>query len=60
MDYGSQGHAHSQNMRESGVNVIVGLRKGRSWDKADEEDLKYITVAEAAAKADVVHDLITR
>ena len=34
--YGSQGHAHSLNMKESGVNVIVGLRKGHSWDNAVE------------------------
>ncbi|MBM2838227.1 MAG: ilvC, partial [Deltaproteobacteria bacterium] len=29
--YGSQGHAHAQNLKESGVNVIVGLREGKSW-----------------------------
>ena len=34
--FGSQGHAHSLNMKESGVNVIVGLRKGNSWDDAVE------------------------
>ena len=56
--YGSQGHAHSLNMKESGVNVIVGLRKGRSWDAAVEAGLEVYTVAEAAAKADIVQILL--
>ena len=58
--FGSQGHAHSLNMKESGVNVIVGLRKGRSWDAAVEAGLEVYTVAEAVAKADIVHDLTSR
>ena len=58
--YGSQGHAHSQNMKESGVNVIIGLRKGKSWDKAVEDGFEVYSVAEATAKADVVMILITR
>ena len=32
--YGSQGHAHAQNLRDNGFDVVVGLRKGKSWDKA--------------------------
>ena len=41
--YGSQGHAHALNLKESGCNVIVGLYEGsRSWKKAEEQDLKYI------------------
>ncbi|MGB8001066.1 MAG: ketol-acid reductoisomerase, partial [Anaerobacillus sp.] len=32
--YGSQGHAHAQNLKESGFDVVVGLRKGKSWDQA--------------------------
>ncbi|MGQ0515151.1 ketol-acid reductoisomerase, partial [Bacillus sp. D-CC] len=35
--YGSQGHAHAQNLRDNGFDVVVGLRKGKSWDKAKED-----------------------
>ncbi|MDF1506920.1 ketol-acid reductoisomerase [Robertmurraya sp. DFI.2.37] len=56
--YGSQGHAHALNMRDSGVNVVVGLRKGKSWDKAVEDGLEVYTVAEATAQADVVMILL--
>lgn len=56
--YGSQGHAHSLNMKESGVNVIIGLRQGRSWDRAVEAGFDVYTVAEATAKADVVMILL--
>jgi len=52
--YGSQGHAHAQNLKESGVNVVVGLRKGKSWDKAKKAKHKVVTVAEAAKWADVL------
>ena len=45
--YGSQGHAHAQNLRDSGVNVVVGLRKGKSWDKAVQDGFDVKTVAEA-------------
>ena len=38
--YGSQGHAHAQNLKESGHNVVVGLRKGKSWDKAEQDGLE--------------------
>ena len=57
--YGSQGHAHSLNLKESGVDVTVGLYKGsKSWEKAEAAGLKVATVAEATAQADVVMILI--
>ncbi|MDQ0424145.1 ketol-acid reductoisomerase [Cellulomonas iranensis] len=53
--YGSQGHAHSLNLRDSGVDVTVGLREGSaSWAKAENEGLKVASVADAVAGADVV------
>lgn len=57
--YGSQGHAHALNLKESGVNVIVGLYKGsKSWQKAEKQGLKVFTADEAAKKADVIMILI--
>ena len=57
--YGSQGHAHALNLRESGVNVIIGLHKGgKSWPKAREAGFEVFTVAAAVKKADVVMILI--
>ncbi|SFM05580.1 ketol-acid reductoisomerase [Salibacterium qingdaonense] len=56
--YGSQGHAHAKNMRESGVHVIIGLRKGKSWTKAEEDGFEVYTVNEAARKADVIMILL--
>ena len=57
--YGSQGHAHSQNLKESGVNVVVGLRKdGASWKKAETAGLKVMDVASAVKQADVVMILV--
>lgn len=59
LGYGSQGHAQAQNLKESGVDVIVGLRKGSSsWSKAEAAGLKVYTVAEAAEKADVIQVLL--
>jgi len=52
--YGSQGHAHANNLRDSGMEVMVGLRKGSSWDKAQAAGLKPLSVAEAAKVSDVV------
>jgi ketol-acid reductoisomerase len=53
--YGSQGHAHAQNLNNSGVNVVVGLRKDSdSWAKAEGAGLKVATVSEAAAQADII------
>ena len=57
--YGSQGHAHAQNLRDSGVNVTVGLRKGgASWSKAEGAGLKVAEVDEAVKAADVVMILL--
>ncbi|MFT8321778.1 MAG: ketol-acid reductoisomerase [Bacillus sp. (in: firmicutes)] len=56
--YGSQGHAHALNMKDSGVNVIIGLREGKSWDKAVEDGLTVYSVGEATAKADIVMILV--
>ena len=57
--YGSQGHAHAQNLRDSGVNVTVGLRKnGASWAKAEGAGLKVAEVKDAVAAADVVMILL--
>ncbi len=55
LGYGSQGHAHSLNLRDSGVRVVVGLRKdSKSVAKAEAEGLRVVTPAEAAREADVV------
>ena len=57
--YGSQGHAHAQNLKESGVNVTVGLRKGgASWKKAEAAGIKVAEVAAAVKSADVVMMLL--
>ena len=57
--YGSQGHAHALNLRDSGCKVIVGLRKGgKSWPVAEKDGFEVYPVAEAAAKADIVMMLI--
>ena len=57
--YGSQGHAHALNLKESGVDVVVGLYEGsKSWAKAEAQGLKVYTAAEAAKQADVIMILI--
>ena len=57
--YGSQGHAHAQNLSESGVKVTVGLRKGgASWSKVEKAGLKVAEVGEAVKGADVVMMLL--
>ena len=57
--YGSQGHAHALNLKESGVDVVVGLYEGsKSWKKAEEQGLKVMTSADAAAWADIIMVLI--
>ena len=59
MGYGSQGHAHAQNLNESGVDVIVGLRKdSSSWKKAEDAGLKVMEIPEAAKAADIVMMLV--
>jgi ketol-acid reductoisomerase len=55
LGYGSQGHAHAQNLKDSGVEVVVGLRKGStSWPKAEAAGLKVLEVPEAVQAADLV------
>ncbi len=57
--YGSQGHAQAQNLQDSGINVVVGLRKESiSWAKAETDGLTVKTVAGAAAEADIVQMLV--
>ena len=57
--YGSQGHAHALNAKESGCNVIIGLYEGsKSWDKAVKQGFEVFTAAEAAKKADIIMILI--
>jgi len=59
LGYGSQGHAHANNLSESGVKVTVGLRKGgASWNKAENAGLVVKEVAEAVKDADVVMVLL--
>ena len=57
--YGSQGHAHALNLRDSGCNVIIGLRRGgKSWPVAEADGFDVMTVSEAAQKADIIMILI--
>ncbi|MFV0527946.1 MAG: ketol-acid reductoisomerase [Lachnospiraceae bacterium] len=57
--YGSQGHAHALNAKESGYNVIIGLYEGsKSWEKAEKQGFEVFTAAEAAKRADVIMILI--
>ena len=57
--YGSQGHAHALNLKESGVNVVVGLYEGsKSWAKAEKQGLKVMTAFDAAKVADLIMILI--
>jgi len=57
--FGSQGHAHAENLRDSGVEVCVGLRKnGSSWAKAEAKGFETLTVADASAAADFVMILL--
>ncbi len=56
--YGSQGHAHALNLRDSGLDVRVGLRPGKSWDAAKEEGLHVLPVAAAAEEGDIIMILV--
>lgn len=56
--YGSQGHAQAQNLRDSGVSVIIGLRPGKSADRAKNDGFEVYSVAEATRRADVVQILM--
>ena len=56
--YGSQGHAHAQNLKDNGYDVIVGIRPGHSFDKAKEDGFDVYPVAEAVKQADVIMVLL--
>ncbi|MDV0447633.1 Ketol-acid reductoisomerase (NAD(P)(+)) [Methanosarcinaceae archaeon Ag5] len=57
--YGSQGHAQARNLKDSGLNVVVGLREGGSgWKKAESDGMKVMTVPEAVKAADIVQILV--
>ncbi len=56
--YGNQGHAQAQNLRDSGCEVIVGARKGKSWERAEEDGFRVYSVGEAAERADIIHLLV--
>ncbi|MGZ4904898.1 MAG: ketol-acid reductoisomerase [Halobacteriota archaeon] len=56
--YGSQGHAQAQNLKDSGLDVIIGLRAGRSWDQATDDGFEVLSVTEAAQEGDVIQVLL--
>lgn len=56
--YGSQGHAQAQNLRDSGLKVIIGSRKGGSWNQAEQDGFEVYTVDEASKLADLVQILM--
>jgi len=56
--YGSQGHAQAQNLRDSGLKVVIGLRPGKSWTTAQNDGFEVVDVAEAARRADVIQILL--
>lgn len=57
--YGSQGHAHALNLKDSGCHVIIGLYEGsKSWKRAEEQGFEVFTAAEAAKRADIIMILI--
>ena len=56
--YGSQGHAQAQNLRDSGLQVVIGLREGKSAEKARQDGFEVLSVADATSRADVVQILM--
>ena len=59
LGYGSQGHAHANNLRDSGIEVVVGLKRGSaSWPKAEKAALKVMETAEAVREADIIMVLL--
>mgnify|MGYP001220160822 CR=1 FL=1 len=56
--YGSQGHAQAQNLRDSGLQVVIGLREGKSFDTAKNDGFEVLSVADAVSRADVVQILL--
>lgn len=56
--YGNQGRAQALNMRDSGIDVVLGMVKDPTWDQAVDEGFQPLSVSEAASKADIIHILI--
>jgi ketol-acid reductoisomerase len=56
--YGSQGHAHAQNLKDSGFNVVVGVRPGKSFNQAQADGMKVVSASEAASTADIIMILV--
>ena len=56
--YGSQGRGQSLNLRDSGLDVVIGLRPGKSWDAAAKDGMNVMTVAEAVKKSDIIQILL--
>ncbi|MCK9581866.1 MAG: ketol-acid reductoisomerase, partial [Methanoregula sp.] len=56
--YGSQGRGQSLNLRDSGLDVVIGLRPGKSWDAATKDGMKVMKVADAVKSADIVQILL--
>ncbi len=56
--YGSQGHAQAQNLKDSGLDVIIGLRSGRSWDQATKDGFKVLSVPDAVQEGDIIQMLL--
>jgi len=56
--YGNQGAAQAQNLRDSGLDVIIGARKGKSFDSAKEDGFDVMPIDKAAKQADIVHLLV--
>lgn len=56
--YGSQGHAHSQNLRDNGYDVVIGIREGKSAEAAREDGFTVLSVADAAKQSDVIMVLL--
>lgn len=58
--YGSQGHAHAQNLKDNGYHVVIGIRPGKSFNKAKEDGFDVFPISEATEQADVIMVLFTR
>jgi len=56
--YGSQGRGQSLNLKDSGLDVVIGLRKGKSWDAASKDGMKVMMVAEAVKRSDIIQILL--
>ena len=56
--YGSQGRGQSLNLRDSGLDVVIGLRPGKSWDAATKDGMKVMKVADAVKAADIIQILL--